>query len=78
MIKKWLKKHLFPELPVLRWDQGAVFETIVQKDLRIEAVIANPKVIDSAQAHKPLSFCFEETKQAKKVSHWEDIAKALQ
>jgi hypothetical protein len=77
VLESWVKKNSFPQLPVLPWRQGAVFDAIAEKGLMIKAVIAGPKVIESAQSYNPLSFCFEDGQNNNKVKNWEEITKAL-
>lgn len=78
-IKGWLQENEFVELPVIPWKQGAIFDEITEKDLRINAIIAGKKVIESAsaQGHKPLAFSFETVKDAQKVKDWEEIIEKL-
>lgn len=78
VVESWVKEKDFPRLLVLPWEQGAVFDRIVKKGLTIKAVIASPKVIESAQSHNPLSLCFETAEKTKKVTNWGDVAKALE
>jgi len=77
IVESWEQKKNFPALPVFPWRQGTVFDEIVEKGLTIKAVIANPKVIKSAQSHNPLSFSFDATENAQKVGTWEEIGEAL-
>ena len=77
VIKAWLKENQFEELPLIPWGQGAIFDEIVEKDLRIKAIIAGPKVIESAKAHQPPAFTFEAVGGAEKVKNWEEITKKL-
>ena len=73
-----MKENKLSQLPVLPWEQGAIFDEIVKKGLTIKAIIAAPKVIESARNHNPLSFCFDPAENATKVRNWEEIAKTLQ
>ena len=77
VIKAWLRKNKFEALPLIPWSEGAIFDEIADKDLRIKAIIAGPKVIDSAKAHQPLAFSFEAVDDAEKVEDWEEISKKL-
>jgi hypothetical protein len=77
-VKGWLEKNEFPKLPVVPWRQGAIFNEIAKKDFRIKAVIAGPKVIESAKERKPLAFSFEASEDAEEVKDWEEIRKKLQ
>jgi hypothetical protein len=76
-IKEWLQENKFEALPVIPWTQGAIFDEIVEKDLRIKAIIAGPKVIESAKEHQPPAFSFEAVGGAEKVKNWEEITKKL-
>ena len=75
--KTWLEENEFPDGPVVPWREGAIFDEIVEDDLKIKAIIAAPKVIESAQAHKPLSFCFQQVDHAEWVKDWEEISDRL-
>jgi len=77
VIKAWLKENKFEPLPLIPWSEGAIFDEIADKDLRIKAIIAGPKVIESAKAHQPLAFSFEAVDHAEKVKDWEEISKKL-
>lgn len=77
-VKGWLEENGFPKLPVVSWRQGAIFDEIAKKDFRIKAVIADPKIIESTEGHKPLAFSFEPSEDAEKVEDWEEISKELQ
>jgi len=76
-IKEWLIKNEFPELPVIPWKQGSVFNDLHEKGFKIKAVIGSPDVIGSAKEYKPLAFSFEETEDAREVRDWEEIRKKL-
>jgi hypothetical protein len=78
ILKRWLKDNDFPELPVLSWRKGVVFEETVEKDLKLKAIIASPKVIESARKFDPMAFSFEQTDNAQEVDDWSKIAKALE
>ena len=77
-IKGWLEENEFPKLPVVPWRQGAIFDEMAKKDVKIEAIVAGPKVIESAKEHKPLAFSFEASEGAEQVKHWEGLSKKLQ
>ncbi len=76
-IRAWLKENEFAQLPVVPWRRGAIFHEIAQKDLRVKAIIAGPKVIKSAKEHEPLAFSFEPVEDAEWVKDWEEIRKKL-
>jgi hypothetical protein len=76
-IKEWLKKNEFPELPVLPWKQGMLFDDLHDEGFKMKAIIGSPDVIYSAKEYKPLAFTFEETEDAVKVKDWEEIGKKL-
>jgi len=77
VIKTWLRDNKFEALPIIPWREGAIFDEIADKDLRIKAIIAGPKVIQSAKAHEPLAFSFEAVDDAETVRDWEEISKKL-
>lgn len=74
-IKAWLKENGFTESSVVAWRQGEIFDEITEKGLRIKAVIAGAKVIESAKGYKPLAFSFEEVEDAEEAKDWEEISK---
>ena len=75
--KRWLKEHEFMELPVVAWRGGAIFDQIFEEGLGIKAIIASPKVIQSAREHKALSFSFRQVDDAEWVKDWDEIGKIL-
>jgi hypothetical protein len=77
-VKGWLEENEFPKLPVVPWRQGTIFSEVAKKDFKIKAVIAGPKVIESAEEYKPLAFSFEASEGAEQVKDWEEISKKLQ
>jgi hypothetical protein len=76
-IKEWLKQNGFPELPVLPWKQGLLFDDLHDEGFKMKAIIGSPDVIYSAKEYKPLAFTFEETEDAVEVKDWEEIGKKL-
>ncbi len=76
-IKSWLKENRFMDLPVIPWRQGAIFDEIKERGLRIKAIIGSQSVIESARAYKPKSFSFEEVEDAEEVKDWEELGKKL-
>ncbi len=76
-VKVWIEKNGFQQLPVVSWRQGAIFDEIAEKDLRIEAIIGGPKVIESAKEYKPLAFSFEASEYAENVKDWEEISNKI-
>jgi len=76
-IKTWLKEHKFPDLPVIPWDQGRVFDGIVEKGLSIKAVVAGRDVVESSGKYSPPAFSFEDTENSEEVKDWEEIRRRL-
>jgi hypothetical protein len=74
-VKGWIEENEFQRLPVVPWRQGTIFNELAKKDFRIKAIIAGPKVIESAEKYKPLGFSFEASEDAEKVKDWEEITK---
>lgn len=77
-VKEWLEENQFPKLPVVPWKKGAIFSEIAKKEFRIKAIIASPKVIESAEEHKPLAFSFVASEGAQEVKNWEEISEKFQ
>jgi hypothetical protein len=76
-LKAWLKKNGFPELPVIPWDAGKIFEDSHEKGLAIRAIIGSPDIIVSAKEYRPRAFSFTETEGAREVKDWEELRKIL-
>lgn len=77
LLKTWLKKNEFPDMPVVAWQEGRIFEELAAKGLKIKAIIGGSQVIESAREYKPLGFTFGESENAVEVSTWEEIIKEL-
>jgi hypothetical protein len=77
LIKTWLMDHGFTALPVVPWADGKVFELLVEKGLRIEAVIGSETVIQSATKYEPRSFSFKPADKAVWVKEWKEIEEEL-
>jgi len=77
VLKAWLKKNGFPELPVVPWDEGKIFEDIHDRGLAIKAIIGGPDIIASASEYRPRAFSFTEAEGAQEVKDWEEIRKIL-
>ena len=45
--------------------------------VRIKAIVAGPKVIQSAKAHEPLAFSFQAVDNAETVRDWKQISNKL-
>lgn len=76
-IKTWLDENGFVKLPVIPWEQGAIFDEVSKKGLRIKAVIGSKAVIESAKEFNPKAFSFDEVEDAEEVKDWEEIGKKL-
>lgn len=77
IVKAWLKKNNFPELPVVPWRQGAIFQEITQNGLRIHAVIGSSNVIESAKDHNGRSFSFSDLENSEVVKDWAEVVEKL-
>lgn len=76
--KKWLKEQGFVELPVIQWNKGLIFDEIMEKGLKIKAIIGSASVINSAKDHKiKRLISFDEIEDAEVVKDWDDIEKKL-
>jgi hypothetical protein len=76
-IKALLKKNKFIILPVISWDQGVVFNEIIEQGFKIKAVIGGPYVIESVRDFNPLAFSFVDVEGSVEVKDWEEIGKRL-
>ena len=77
IIRLWLKENKFMSRPLIPWRQGALFETLNRKELKVHAVIGSPTFIDSAKNHKPLGFSFESVEEGETVKDWEEILEKM-
>lgn len=75
--RSWLKENEFADAPILPWQDGAVFDELNKKEIKIKFIIGTANVIESAKAYKPKAFSFEETEGAEEVKDWEDMGKKL-
>lgn len=78
VVKGWLEENEFAASPVVEWRQGALLEETAEKDLKIKAVIAGAKMIETWKGQKPLTFSFERVDGAERVKDWEEISRKLQ
>lgn len=76
-VKKWLEENEFAESPVVRWRQGEIFDEIAEEDLRIKAIVAGEKVIESAGQHSGLALSFKPVEGAEEVQDWQEITEKL-
>jgi len=77
IIKLWLQKNKFMSRPLIPWRQGALFEALSRKGLKVHTIIGSPAVIDSAKDHKPLAFSFESAEEGEAVRDWEEIIEKM-
>ncbi len=78
VIKAWLKENEFPEAPLLSWRGGYVFDDIVDKGLKVKAVVGSAAVVESALEYEGAKlFSFEPSDEASEVSGWEEVEKGL-
>ncbi len=76
-IEDWLKENRFQKSPVLKWEEGEVFNTIYEKGLKVKAVVGAPAVIGSLEEKDFEAFSFEETEDAEWIKDWKEIEKRL-
>lgn len=76
-IKKWLGENEFISAPVLPWQDGAIFDDLNKKGLKIKFIIGSAPVIESAKEFKPRAFSFEDVEGAEEVKDWEETEKKL-
>lgn len=76
-LKSWLKENGFPELPVVAWKGGKIFEDTHEKGLTIRAIIGGPDIIVSAREYRPRAFSFTEAEGAQETKDWEELRKIL-
>jgi hypothetical protein len=77
MLKTWLRENGFSDIPLISWEQGAVFDNIHEMGFKLKSVIGSPQVIESAEKYHALAFSFEETEKAILVRDWKEIEKRL-
>lgn len=84
IISMWLKENEFPDAPLFGWRGGYIFDDIVEKGLKVKAVIGSASVVQSALEYKGKLFTFEAFDDAEPfdrlriVSSWEEIEKGLE
>lgn len=76
-LKAWLKENGFPELPIVPWDGGQIFEDIHEMGLLIRTIIGSPEMITSARQYRPSAFSFTASEGAREVKDWEEMRKIL-
>lgn len=76
-VRYWLQQNEYADAPLLPWDGGTVFDTLVKKGVKIRAVIGGPVVIESAVKHKPGAFSFEPVKGAVRLKSWKELEEKL-
>lgn len=77
ILKTWLKRNGFRDIPLIAWKQGAVFDDIHEMGIKLKSVIGSQQVIESAERYHPLAFSFRETEHAIPVKDWNEIKKRL-
>jgi len=77
-VKSWLEENEFAASPVVAWRQGALLDEMVEKDLKMKAIIAGPKVIEGWKGPRPLCFSFDRVEGAEKAKDWGEIAEKIQ
>ena len=76
-VRYWLQQNEYADAPLLPWDDGAFFDALAKKGLKIRAVIGAPVVIESAARHKPEAFSFEPVKGAVRLKSWKEMEEKL-
>lgn len=78
VIRSWLEENEFPEAPLLSWRGGYVFDDIVDRGLKVKAVVGSAAVAESALGYEGAKlFTFEPSDEATEVSGWEEVEKGL-
>jgi hypothetical protein len=72
-VRYWVQKNEYADAPLLPWDDGAVFDALAKKGLKIRAVIGGPAVIESAIKHRPQAFSFTPVKGAVRLKSWKEL-----
>jgi hypothetical protein len=79
VIRAWLEENEFPEAPLLSWRNGYVFDDIVDKGLKVKAVIGTAVVVESALEYEGAKlFTFEPSEEAEEVDSWEEVEEGLE
>lgn len=76
--KGWLRENRYPDLPVVSWNEGKIFDEIDEKGLKVKAVIGDSSVIDSARKHQALFLSFQPVDNAEWVGDWEEIREKIE
>ncbi|MDY6988419.1 MAG: hypothetical protein SWQ30_10220 [Thermodesulfobacteriota bacterium] len=78
VVKSWLEENAFAAAPVVAWRQGALFDEMGEKDLKIKALIAGAKVMETWKGDRPMTFSFKRVEGAERVKDWGEISRKLQ
>jgi hypothetical protein len=79
VIRAWLEENEFPEAPLLSWRVGYVFDDIVDKGLKVKAVVGSAAVVESAFENEGAKlFTFEPSDEATEVDSWEEVEKGVE
>lgn len=77
MIRQWLIKNGYIDLPIIEWNNGEVFNEVAQKGIIIKALIAKKEILESAKKYKPQSFSFTTSEDGEMVKDWDEIKRKL-
>jgi hypothetical protein len=72
-----LRENEFPDAPLLKWNQGAVFHEVEDMGLKMKAVIGSAAFVESARDFGPKAFSFEEMEEATLAEDWSEIPEKL-
>lgn len=76
-IKEWLKSHSYPEYPVMNIKNGSLISEIIEKGLKIKAIICSSNLLEFIKEYKINAYSFESSDYAQEVDNWDEILKMI-
>lgn len=74
--RQWLKDNKFPLSPVFKWEGAGMIDELMERGLRLYAIIGSPEVITDAPDIEK-RFSFNETEDGTEVKDWDELLKTL-
>lgn len=76
-LKRRLRDIGFSKAPLIKFNDGRAFSEIVNKGLRIKAVIGDSEVVSAAMDYGAEAISFREVEGAREVGGWKEIEEIL-
>lgn len=75
--KEWLRSHSYPEYPVMNIKKGSLISEIIEKGLKIKAIVCSSNLIEFIKEYKINAYSFEYSEYAEEVDNWDEILKKI-